>query len=171
MSDLISRHGVIKAVDKFIPADPMKSDYTQGISVGLALATRCIEEFSQETDDSSQGLVKDLISRQDVIDALYAEFEYVYCYNCDHEGNEEWCEDCHRKYMKWSASRNTIERVLNDLPSAQPERKNGKWLRSGSSIFPYECDQCGDTNERATPFCPNCGSYNGGEQDEKCRQV
>ena len=159
--------------------------------------------------------MSDLISRQDAIDALYAEFEYVYCYNCDHEGNEEWCEDCHRKYMKWSASRNTIERVLNDLPSAQPElaqnlhttctdaisrqaaieaihedadwlaaqgsdwqvermerdksilkslpsaepeRKKGKWLRSGNSIFPYECDQCGDTNERATPFCPHCGA-------------
>lgn len=40
----------------------------------------------------------------------------------------------------------------------QSERKKGKWLRSGSCIFPYECDQCGDTNERATPFCPNCGA-------------
>ena len=40
----------------------------------------------------------------------------------------------------------------------QPERKTGKWLRSGSCIFPYECDRCGDTNERATPFCPNCGA-------------
>ncbi len=63
----------------------------------------------------------DLTDRQAAIDAIYAEFEYVYCYNCDHEGNEEWCEDCHRKYMKWSASRDTIERVLNDLPSEQPE--------------------------------------------------
>ena len=36
--------------------------------------------------------------------------------------------------------------------------KKGKWLRSGNCIFPYECDQCGDTNERATSFCPNCGA-------------
>ena len=70
MNDLINRHKIIKAIDKFIPADPMKSDYTQGISVGLALATRCIEEFSQETDESSQGLVKDTISRQAAIEAL-----------------------------------------------------------------------------------------------------
>ena len=69
MNDLISRYKIIRAIGKFIPADPMKSDYTQGISVGLALATRCIEEFSQETDEYSQGLVKDLISRQAAIDA------------------------------------------------------------------------------------------------------
>ena len=49
----------------------------------------------------------------------------------------------------------------------QPERKKGKWLRSGNCIFPYECDQCGDTNERATPFCPNCGADMRGEQCEK----
>ena len=47
--------------------------------------------------------------------------------------------------------------MLKNLPSAQPERKKGKWLRSGSDIFPYECDQCGDTNERSAPWCPNCG--------------
>jgi hypothetical protein len=68
--DTISRQAVIKAIGMFIPADPMKNDYTQGISVGLAIATRCIEEFSQETDESSQGLVKDLISKQAAIDAI-----------------------------------------------------------------------------------------------------
>lgn len=70
MSDLISKQRAIEAIDKFIPADPMMSDYTQGISVGLAIATRCIEKFSQENHDSSQGLVKDLISRQDAIDVV-----------------------------------------------------------------------------------------------------
>jgi len=60
-----------------------------------------------------------------------------------------------------------MARIINDMPTIQsePERKKGKWLRSGNCIFPYECDQCGDTNERATSFCPNCGSYNRGEQE------
>ena len=40
----------------------------------------------------------------------------------------------------------------------EPGRKKGKWLRSGSAIFPCECDQCGDTTERNTPFCPHCGA-------------
>lgn len=70
MSDL---SGLIKAIEKFIPADPTKSDYTQGISVGLAIATLCVERFSQENAESSQGLVKDLISRQDAIDAFVTE--------------------------------------------------------------------------------------------------
>ena len=51
-------------------------------------------------------------------------------------------------FQHWVEIQNTIE----------PERKKGKWLRSGNCIFPYECDRCGDTNERATPFCPNCGA-------------
>lgn len=41
------------------------------------------------------------------------------------------------------------------LPSVQ--LRKGKWIRSGSDIFPFECDQCGDTNERPTSWCPHCG--------------
>ena len=60
-----------------------------------------------------------------------------------------------------------VTRLLS-LTSAEPERKKGKWLRSGSAIFPFECDQCGDTTERNTPFCPHCGSRNieEGESDD-----
>ena len=92
----------IEAIDKFIPADPLMSDYTQGISVGLAIATRCIEEFSQENHDSSQGLVKDLISRQDAVDAVNA-------------------------YLGLSAVSRTIQNmtsiqeILENLPSAEPK--------------------------------------------------
>ena len=65
-----------------------------------------------------------------------------------------------------------IEEILtgiSGLPTIESERKKGKWLRSGNCIFPYECDRCGDTNERATPFCPNCGAdmRQRGEQYEK----
>lgn len=81
MSDLISKQRAIEAIDRFIPADPMMSEYAYGISVGLAIATRCIEEFSQENHDSSQGLVKqetkrqatipsDCISRRDAIKSM-----------------------------------------------------------------------------------------------------
>ena len=64
-----------------------------------------------------------------------------------------------------------LQKCIEKMPSAQPEHKKGKWLRSGSCIFPYECDQCGDTNERATPFCPNCGADMRGDSDEKCMDV
>jgi hypothetical protein len=103
--------------------------------------------------------ISDLIERQAAIDAIYAEFEYVYCFNCDHEGNEEWCEDCHRKYMKWSASRNTIERVLNGLPSVQPRK--GKWIRGDSEKLQgkWRCSVCNKTTYHiCADFCPNCGA-------------
>ena len=58
----------------------------------------------------------------------------------------------------FDVSRKNVVGKAVQISSAEPERKIGKWLRSGSCIFPYECDQCGDTNERSTPFCPNCGA-------------
>lgn len=63
---------------------------------------------------------------------------------------------------------------LNNLPSAEP-RKKGKWIEQdagGDGVF-YECSVCKDafTLMDGTPsdnnynFCPNCGSYNRGEQE------
>ena len=92
--------------------------------------------------------MNDLISRQAAKDVVDMELDTI-----DHV--PEWVYD-------------KLLTALDKAPSAQPERKNGKWLRSGNCIFPYECDQCEDTNERATPFCPNCGAdmRQRGEQDE-----
>lgn len=103
MSDLISRQRVIKEIDRFIPADPMKSDYTQGISVGLAIATRCVEQFSQENHDSSQGLVKDLISRQDAIRWIKAE-----------------CNPYGKPTLDYKTSCRIMEH-LDRMPSAEPD--------------------------------------------------
>lgn len=41
------------------------------------------------------------------------------------------------------------------LPSAQPQRKKGKWL---GKYCPYTCDQCGKTSDSRTPFCRYCGA-------------
>ena len=82
------------------------------------------------------------------------------------EAVSEWLKQYGQDVLhgKYKFSLMYIWKNLMDLPSAQPERKIGKWLRSGNCIFPYECDQCGDTNERATPFCPNCGAKMRGEK-------
>ena len=63
--------------------------------------------------------MNDLINRQDAIDAVYDAFCYAYCDNCEKEMNEDLCGDCHRKYQNWSASKKIIEKVINNLPSAQ----------------------------------------------------
>ena len=54
--------------------------------------------------------------------------------------------------------------------SAKPEQKNGKWKRkivdSGYNAD-WICSECGyrlKTDFVNYNFCPNCGSYNGGEQ-------
>ena len=45
MDDLISRQAAIDALDKIFPADPMRNDYTQGITCGAALATEYIKQL------------------------------------------------------------------------------------------------------------------------------
>lgn len=118
MSDLISRKDLLKALDKFIPVDPLKDDYTKGITVGIGLASGCVEKFSQWNGDSSQGLVKDLISRQDAVDALLTGKEFLMRVldDADVVGQD-------REKYSWGLG--LIESCINDieeLPSAEPER-------------------------------------------------
>ena len=62
-----------------------------------------------------------------------------------------------------------IEHGLKELPSAQ---KTGHWRRipmacyGGGTIIEYECSECEEHNIIDSDFCPNCGSYNGGDSDE-----
>ena len=62
---------------------------------------------------------------------------------------------------------------IKSLPSAEP--KTGKWVLKEHL---WECDRCGCRINRANPlrgniwnynFCPNCGSFNGGEEDDEER--
>lgn len=83
----------------------------------------------------------DLISRQDAIDAL------GYVHPLDYNA---------------LAVRNRIKA----LPSAQPERKKGRWININDSEK-YQCSECGVTmwfpkSLDITPdtyiFCPHCGA-------------
>ena len=70
---------------------------------------------------------------------------------------------------------NGIMEYINDLPSVEPKRKKGKWIKRDDCWDGtyYECSVCKDafTLMEGTPsdnnydFCPNCGSYNGGEEE------
>ena len=91
--------------------------------------------------------------------------------------------DCvDRKAMLDILSQYPFEKVVNclsilkELPSVQPERKTGQWICQADddiwncSECDYEIDGTGciDPLEylKTYKFCPNCGSYNGGEQTE-----
>ena len=60
---------------------------------------------------------------------------------------------------------------LERIPSAEPERKKGKWKIYTDERFDidyYKCSECGYEPYRkmdVSNFCPNCGSYNGGEEE------
>lgn len=56
-------------------------------------------------------------------------------------------------------------------PADVVERKTGKWIYRleayplGNPYGHYDCNQCGKSVPTKTNFCPNCGSYNGGDDD------
>ena len=55
----------------------------------------------------------------------------------------------------------SLQRCIEKLPSAQPERKKGEWvLQSDDYHEYYECDQCGMAVglDDVRNFCPNCGA-------------
>lgn len=91
----------------------------------------------------------DLISRQAAIDAM-GERPLVW---------NEWADEYELgQRNQYDSDRLAVESV----PSAEPERKTGHWIEHyGDS----KCSECGyvlkihDTN-----YCPDCGSYNGGEE-------
>ena len=46
------------------------------------------------------------------------------------------------------------------LPSAEPERKTGKW------IVHYECPKCGEITKDFTEYCPFCNADMRGDGNE-----
>ena len=66
-------------------------------------------------------------------------------------------------------------KVIEDLPSAQPERKKGKWIRKTDTRFGEMlndiliCSECGiafsTLNMIRRSYCPNCGARMEGEID------
>lgn len=96
---------------------------------------------------------EDAISRQAAIDALMAWEEDYF-----------WDKECvkHRGDPYWVAPSDVIEQ----LPSAQPERKKGHWQIYIISMLDGEgckCSECGHEGVPYWDFCPNCGT----EMDEE----
>ena len=53
-------------------------------------------------------------------------------------------------------------RTIEQLPSAQTERKKGSWIKKRGSGL-YYCSVCGASSlHNEWPYCERCESYNGG---------
>ena len=75
--------------------------------------------------------MSDLISRQALRDAMYHE-----AFETDTE-MQRWDSGCWIRYK-------LFENIIDNLPSAEPERKKGKWIRITKGAIPekYICPFC-----------------------------
>lgn len=152
--DTISRQQAIDALDKHIDTfDAIDTNYLCGLRTAMSIlkempSAQPVNYGSTKSDSSSQlKLNNDLISRQDVLNELDV---------CDYE-LKDW--------QRWK-----LKTMVREIPSAQPERKKGKWItvpgRLGNEV---ECNKCHSVfwywmgNYR---FCPSCGADMRGEIDE-----
>ena len=97
----------------------------------------------------------DFISRQAAIEALDFEIVHMTAY-CDgkNEGNP---------LAQYNKGLEDGKKAIEALPSAQPQRKTGRWkvseLPKGKMKY---CSECGFgqyiADERQYNFCPNCGA-------------
>jgi len=101
-------------------------------------------------------VMSDLISRQDALDAL-KEYEVV--------ESDNFTKTDLITMMTVGTIANCIEAIV-DLPSAEPERKKGEWIKVGHWGRSYKCNQCGNyldfdgvnAGRGDVNFCPNCGA-------------
>lgn len=110
----------------------------------------------------------DLISRQAAIEAvhktIYGFFDIV-----GDDSDEPFTKEEERLLVINKA----ITTRIKSLPSAQPERKRGKWhSRIYSKIEMFVCSECqheysydAETGEQFYNYCPNCGADMRGEQE------
>lgn len=103
--------------------------------------------------------MSDLISRQAAIDAIE---EYA-----DRLQMVNWKENPGVPYKAYAL--NWCINTIRDLPSAQPERKTGRWI--GTDEW---CCLCSECNQKVSiqlaeliNFCPNCGA----EMVKDCHQL
>lgn len=72
----------------------------------------------------------------------------------------------------WKSGVYPVASNIHALPSVQPERKTGKWMREdGEHVEPDAiCSACGFdwmwSDRGYFKFCPNCGARMDGGQDE-----
>ena len=62
------------------------------------------------------------MTKEEIIEVLKEELGSIYCYNCQHEGKEEPCEWCHRKYMQWQPSEGLLSGIADRI-SGSAEKK------------------------------------------------
>ena len=92
--------------------------------------------------------MSDLIDRQAAIEAL-EKFE-----------KQCWEDMCFRPLMS------DARVIIKGLPSVDPKHRTGRWVpnKHTDTVLCSQCEKCyGDEYN----YCPNCGAYMKGENDDK----
>lgn len=143
MSDLIDRQVAIEAI--------ARRDTTNG-TVKVFGGREVVEIIkSLPSAQPENRMERDVISRQAAIKA-FKDFLTIH----DSRGVEYLCP---------AVTMDGVNKILSDLPSAQPERKTGRWLQISPAKI-YECSECAQmvmTDDISCyKYCHGCGAYMGG---------
>ena len=105
--------------------------------------------------------MSDLISRQAAIDAI----DDVDWYHLDNRGEMVHGANS-SEHQAWYKAED-VYTALDSVPSAQPERKTGKWIKLDmhAHLADHKCTACGQEcyvptcmGEPMYTYCPNCGA-------------
>ena len=103
-------------------------------------------------DKRTESHACDLIDRAEAIDALRTH---------ERKPSKKWFDN--QLDIEWNNAIDICCYDIEDLPSAQPERKRGKWKPYRCDM--YECSECGyiyteltDRHRCGANYCPNCGA-------------
>ena len=146
--DLIDRATVEKIIDDLLENDNLQA--SPSVWHGLHMIKQ-LPSAQPGLQPTCNQLATDCISRQAAVDAA-----------CD--GADEW----YGSRDKWRDK--FITEYIEALPSAQPERKKGKWIKTDKHDIYYQpgykCSACGVLTTCHGGYCPNCGADMRGEDHE-----
>ena len=111
--------------------------------------------------------MSDLIDRSSAKNVLMYKCEWYKLARESHgTGLVEWCSAL--------ISLSDAMDAIRDLPSAQPERKKGKWIKTDNGHVEYDavCSECGFdwmwSDKGYFKYCPHCGAdMREGEKDDE----
>lgn len=171
VKDCISRQQAIDALDKHIDTfDAIDTNYLCGLRTAMSILKEMPSAQPETHDKRTETHACDLIGRQEAIaiernatvDTNPSHFEA-------HQKFTQFMDDAEVSSFgrwQWSNGFNTALTAvgidLKNLPSAQPERKKGKWVDNKNIAFP-QCSICGmwiDVLQQSGKmnYCPNCGA-------------
>ena len=147
---------VIRTTLDDVRKEAYKHGKSKGIKKGLAMAQ------PKRTEERTKRHACDCISRQAAIDAL-GEKPLVW---------DDFSDFDLGKAAQWSDDVDTIK----ELPSAQPKRIKGRWLKKENvgrwDDTLWECSECGCLHRDNVfcisgdfNFCPNCGADMRGDEE------